>query len=260
MLLLYRSLIGSVLEYGSICYAEMARTHMLLLERVQYRALRINGPNGIYPQQHSGCSDDTDCFILISDTLSILFRRMGTQSAIGLIPFHEVSGLDIQPEVGYTRHELRAILSTPRVNRHMEVAFSGVHADMYRIVTPLELWAGIALFSSSNLLYTNGSLMDGVAGFAVHHSIDCNIGLWMRGSASVFTAELAAIHMAMDQIENEALGRYLILKDSRSSIRTMESRKISLHTNPFVYECKQKCWQLARSGHEVSFIWVPAHV
>jgi hypothetical protein len=29
-----------------------------------------------------------------------------------LIPFHEVSGLDIQPEVGYTRHEHGAIVST----------------------------------------------------------------------------------------------------------------------------------------------------
>jgi hypothetical protein len=36
-----------------------------------------------------------------------------------LIPFLEVSELDVQPEVGFTRHELGAILSTPRVNRHM---------------------------------------------------------------------------------------------------------------------------------------------
>jgi hypothetical protein len=63
-----------------------------------------------------------------------------------LIPFHEVSELDIQPEFGYTRHELGAILSTPRVNRHMEVAPSGVHAYMYAIVAPLEVRAGIALF------------------------------------------------------------------------------------------------------------------
>jgi hypothetical protein len=47
--------------------------------------------------------------------------------------------------------------------------------------------------------------MDGVAGFAIHHSIDCNIGFWMRGPASVFTTELAAL------AENEALERYLIL-------------------------------------------------
>jgi ribonuclease HI len=102
--------------------------------------------------------------------------------------------------------------------------------------------------------------MDGVAGFAVHHSIDSNIGFQMRGPTTVFTAELAAIRMAMDHTENEALGRYLILIDSMSSIRAMESRKISLHIHPFVCECKQKCWQLSRSGREVSFMWVPAHV
>jgi hypothetical protein len=58
----------------------------------------------------------------------------------------------MQPEVGYTRDELGAILSTPRVNRHMEVEVSGVHADMYPIVAPLELRAGIALFSPSNII------------------------------------------------------------------------------------------------------------
>jgi hypothetical protein len=93
MLLLYRGFIGSVLEYGSVCYAGMARTHMLLLERIQYRALGIS---------------------------------------MGLM------GATPKPEVGYTRHELGAILSTPRVNRHMEVALSGVHADMYPIVAPLK--------------------------------------------------------------------------------------------------------------------------
>jgi hypothetical protein len=86
-----------------------------------------------------------------------------------------------------------------------------------------------------------------VAGFAVHHSIDCNIKFRMR-----------AIRMGMDHIENEALGRYLILTDSMSSIRVMRSRKISLHTHTLVHECKQKCWQLTRNGSELSFMW--AHV
>jgi hypothetical protein len=73
----------------------------------------------------------------------------------------------------------------------------------------------------------------------------------MRWPTSVFTAELAAIRIAMNHIENEALERYLILTDSMSSTRAMESQKISLHTHLFVYECKQKCLQLTRSGREV---------
>jgi hypothetical protein len=66
---------------------------------------------------------------------------------------------------------------------------------MYPVVAPLELRAGIALFLS-------------IDGFAVHHSIDCNIGFRMREPTSVFTAALAAIRLAMDHIGNEALGRH----------------------------------------------------
>jgi hypothetical protein len=46
------------------------------------------------------------------------------------------------------------------------------------------------------VFYTDGSLMDGVAGFAVNHSMDCNIGFRMRGPASVFTAVLAHVGIA----------------------------------------------------------------
>jgi hypothetical protein len=68
--------IGSVLEYGSVCYAGMAKTHMLLLERIQYRALRISmGLMGLHRY-------DPNCFILISNILPIIFRTMDTHYAI----------------------------------------------------------------------------------------------------------------------------------------------------------------------------------
>jgi hypothetical protein len=41
LILLYERLIGSVLKNGSVCFTNMAKTHMLGLERVQYRALRV---------------------------------------------------------------------------------------------------------------------------------------------------------------------------------------------------------------------------
>jgi hypothetical protein len=41
MLLLYKGLVGSVLDYASVCYSGMAKTHMLRLERVQYRGIRL---------------------------------------------------------------------------------------------------------------------------------------------------------------------------------------------------------------------------
>jgi hypothetical protein len=41
MLQLYKGLMGSILDFASECYSEMARTHFLKLERLQYRGLRI---------------------------------------------------------------------------------------------------------------------------------------------------------------------------------------------------------------------------
>jgi hypothetical protein len=41
MIKLYRGLVGSVLEYGSVYYSGIARTHMLRLKRVQYPGIRI---------------------------------------------------------------------------------------------------------------------------------------------------------------------------------------------------------------------------
>jgi hypothetical protein len=41
MLLLNKGLVGSILDYVSVCYSGMARTHFLKLERLQYRGLRI---------------------------------------------------------------------------------------------------------------------------------------------------------------------------------------------------------------------------
>jgi hypothetical protein len=39
--MLYRGLMVSVLEYDLACYSGMARSHMLRLERVEYRGIRI---------------------------------------------------------------------------------------------------------------------------------------------------------------------------------------------------------------------------
>jgi hypothetical protein len=41
MLLLYKGVVGSILDYASLCYFGMARTHLLKLGRLKYRGLRI---------------------------------------------------------------------------------------------------------------------------------------------------------------------------------------------------------------------------
>jgi hypothetical protein len=45
-----------------------------------------------------------------------------------------------------------------------------------------------------------------------------------------------------------------------SSLKAMESKKLSHHTNPMVYACKQQLWDLKTTGYEVTLMWIPAHV
>jgi hypothetical protein len=113
------------------------------------------------------------------DTHDMLEKLNGLSSQKCLIPLHEVSWLDIQPKVGYTRHELGAILSTPRVNRHMEIALSGIHADMYPIIAPLEVKGGYCIILSIEyILHTDGSLMGGFTAYPSVRvrSVNKNVG------------------------------------------------------------------------------------
>jgi hypothetical protein len=136
-----------------------------------------------------------------------------------------------------TRDMLGAILSTQRITRHMEIALSGVHADMY----PISNHSSTRIDGRYCIILSIEFILDRLTDFAVHHTMDCYIGFRMRGPTSVFTA----IRMAMDHIENESLGRYLILTDCMSSIRAMESRRISLHTHLFLS-------QIVGNWHEVA--------
>jgi hypothetical protein len=52
MLILSKGLVRSVLEYGCVCFLEMAVTHFKKLERVQWRALRIS--LGLMQSTHTG--------------------------------------------------------------------------------------------------------------------------------------------------------------------------------------------------------------
>jgi hypothetical protein len=97
---------------------------MFLLERIQYRALRISmGLMGLTPNNSLGVLSGIPplrhrFFHLNFKYLVNTFQKNGhplrdrlekmydLSPQKCLIPFHEVSGLDIQPEVGYTRHEL----------------------------------------------------------------------------------------------------------------------------------------------------------
>jgi hypothetical protein len=103
---------------------------------------------------------------------------------------------------------------------------ANVQETMYSLVASHELLTVTSGFAPLCIFYTDGSLVEGYAGFA-----------------SVFTTKLSAIFTALRYIAEVILPpeRCLILTDSLSSIKAMKSSKIAHHTHPLVYRCKQLC-------------------
>jgi hypothetical protein len=152
LILLYRGLIGSVLEYGSVCFTITVKTHMLGLERVQYRALRIAlGLMGSTPNNCLGVligipplAEDS----LILELQIPCFYRLGhpLRERLGVLGrcikgYSDVLSLDIVPSKSFTRHGLPALLGTPLVDGHMEKKLANVQESMYSLVAPRELLA-----------------------------------------------------------------------------------------------------------------------
>jgi hypothetical protein len=61
----------------------------------------------------------------------------------------------------------------------MEGALSGVQTSMYSVVALGELLTGTARYAASMVFYTDGSLIDGCAGFACHWTGDKISWFWL---------------------------------------------------------------------------------
>jgi hypothetical protein len=56
----------------------------------------------------------------------------------------------------------------------------------------------------------------------------------------LFTSDILAIFVALIHIG--APGRYLIVTDSVSSLKALQTRKVARRTHSLVYEIKEACW------------------
>jgi hypothetical protein len=185
---------------GSVCFTNMAKSHMLGLERVQYRALRVafigSTPNNCLGVL-SGIPSLAERFTYLNfKYLVAAYYRLGHPLRGRLVvlralnighcikEYFDVLSLDIIPFESYTRHELPAILGTRMVDGHMEK----------KLVKLLTVTSG---YGASRIFYTNGSLIEGCAGFAVHQIGVGGFGHKILSPAGVFTAKLSALSTAL---------------------------------------------------------------
>jgi ribonuclease HI len=138
-------------------------------------------------------------------------------------------------------------------------ACKSVDKSMYPSVASRELATITSDYSTEHIFYTDGSMIDNVAGFAMHNR-NYETRHQLVKPFSVFSAEISAIRMALEHIHICPCGRYLILSDIMSSLMAMGSRRITCKTHPWVYESKQIYWDLRQLNYDVKLMWILSHV
>jgi ribonuclease HI len=69
-----------------------------------------------------------------------------------------------------------------------------------------------------------------------------------------------AIFVALIQIRARRPGRYLIVTDSMSSLRALQTRRITPRAHSLVYEIMEACWWLKNNGYKIHMMWIPSHL
>ena len=75
-------------------------------------------------------------------------------------------------------------------------------------------------------------------------------------NSSVFSAEIKAIDLALNHIEQDAYWRYIIYTDSLSAMKALEGEKTD---NPFVVNLLEKLSGLCERA-DIVFCWLPSHI
>jgi hypothetical protein len=110
----------------------------------------------------------------------------------------------------WTIHDLAALVLVPDIDETMTVALASVDESMYPSVVSRELATITSDYPMENIFYTDGSMINDVAGFAVQNR-NYETGHQLAKPSSVFSAEISAIKMALEHIQIYPCGRYLIL-------------------------------------------------
>jgi hypothetical protein len=64
---------------------------------------------------------------------------------------------------------------------------------MYPVVVPEKLLTVTSRYAKSTIFYTDGPLIDGCAGFAIHRTGEGGFDYKISSPAGIFTAELTAL-------------------------------------------------------------------
>ena len=278
LLRLYQTTILSVLEYGCFCFRSAANTHIIKLERIQYRCLRIalgcmqsthtmslEVLAGILPLKHRFWNLSyrllIRCTVMNPLVIENFERLVDLQSQSRFMTLYfDYMAQDINPS-SYDSSNV-ALLDTSNnaifFDTTMKQDISGIPDQLRPQEIPKIFSNKFKHVSYDKRFYTDGSNLDESTGFGVFHE-NFTASYKLDAPASVYVAELAAIQYSLGIIETLPTDHYFIFTDSLSAIEALRSMKPVKHTPYFLGKIRRFSSALTDKNYRVTLAWVPSH-
>ncbi|XP_058840533.1 uncharacterized protein LOC131696021 [Topomyia yanbarensis] len=274
---LYKTTILSVIEYGSFCFRSAAKTHILQLERIQYRCLRVA----------LGCMHSTHTMSLevIAGVLPLAERfyelslrlliRSEVMNPLVINNFEALHSLEVHTKRMFPYYDYLTLPSPSKINpaeniplhfNNPQITFDltmkhftqGIPDHLRPSIIPAIFSANYNHIDQDKQFFTDGSSIDGSTGFGVFN-VNHSVFRKLEEPCSVYVAELAAIHCALGLVEVLPSAKYFIFSDSLSSIEALQSMKPTKYPSHFLLEIRRSLRALVDQSFHVTFVWVPAH-
>lgn len=273
---LYQSTILSVLEYGSFCFLSAANTHLITLERIQYRCLRL--ALGCMNSTHTMSLEVLAGVLPLKDRFSMLALRFLIRCEIinPLVIANFENLLEINPQTRFMliyyvhiTQEISLSSFNPGYVSHYNYTYvhfdlsmrqdiEGIPTHLRSSIIPSIFSAKYAHINPDRMYFTDGSSLNECTGFGVFSEV-IEAFYSLQKPCSVYVAELAAICCALSSIALQPVSHYFIFTDSLSSVEAIRSMKQIKHSSYFLWKIRELLSVLSSRCYDITFVWVPSH-
>ena len=281
LLNLYRSLVRSKLDYGSIVYGSARKSYLKCLDTIHHQGLRLAlGAFRTSPVESLYAESNEPSLYTRREKLSLQYTTKlaanpknpahncvfnpkyerfynNTHSAIKplglrILPLLEQANISIknvQPfslpsKEPWTLNPPRVILDLHK-NKKSEVDSHIFKTEFLEIKSAYKHYMSI---------YTDGSKQDEKVACAVV-SPNFTDSIRLPDNSSIFTAEAKAIDIALYHIRDQPEKQFIIYSDSLSVLRSLKNLD---HRNPLIQQIFRK-YNYLSSFKEIVFCWLPSH-
>ena len=283
LLQLYRSLVRSKLDYGCIVYGSACKSYIKQLDTIHHQGLRLclgayrtSPVESLYTSAYEPSLENRRLKLSLQYVTKLAANPSNPAYTSVFFPLYpelyqakpktiKPLCLRIQPHLEAAALDLQNVAKTqiseippwqifkPEVHLHLT---KHKKSDTDPSIFHSEFLEFKSQFPGYFCFYTDGSKDgDRVSSAAICKQYQKSERL--PNQASIYTAEINAILLALGIMEHSNRMDFLLFSDSLSTLQALQSRKTD---HPLLLKVLLKLTELDSKGFNIVFCWVPSHV